>query len=155
MSDPCSTPSRNRNEPTDQQKMKLQTLLNRVLLALILFAGIMSSSIPAGKAQTSELPVIVSTSTPFVDPVFIRWGVGGNVVVDVTLDSEGKVTDTNVVEGYPILRPITRRALLLWRFVSDPAPRRVIRLTFVYPRDGESGPIVVLPYQRQLRDHPP
>jgi hypothetical protein len=135
--------------------MKPQTLVNRVLLALILFAGIMSSSIPAGKAQTSELPAIVSTSTPYVDPVFIRSGVGGNVVVDVTLDSEGNVANTNVLEGYPILRPITRRALLLWRFVSDPAAQRVIRLTFVYPQAGESGPIMVLPYHRQLRDHPP
>lgn len=70
---------------------------------------------------------------PWIPPLTVIVRIGGKVVVDVKVDTAGKVRAANAVEGHPLLRRATVDAIMRWEFepLSEPTD---LQLTFVWPR---------------------
>lgn len=121
-------------------------------LALIVL-GVGSFSFPYAEAQNPDLPAIVSSVTPTIPPIAIAARASGSVVVELSLDAEGKVISAKSVEGHPLFRKSTEQAVLQWKFAPTNESVRHLRLTLTYPKVvyGEAASITVLPYRIELK----
>jgi TonB family protein len=134
--------------------MKSYQALSRIFVVMaLMLAAAVSVSRPSIKAQSSDLPAIVSSISPTIPPIAIAARMSGRIVVELTLDAEGKVTSANAVEGIPLLRKSAEQAVLQWRFAPSKENSRTFSLTLVYPQVsyGESAFISVLPYRMNLK----
>ena len=105
-------------------------------------------SFPAAKADSLELPAIVSSVPPTISSIAIAVHASGKVVVELSLDSEGKVVAQRVIEGHPLFRKATEEAASQWRFAVADERSRVVQLTFIYSTRnyGEPFALSILPY---------
>ena len=100
--------------------------------------------------QSVILPKVKLMVAPLVPRLALMLHVEGEVVVDVKVDTTGKVRAANVVEVHPTLRRATVDAVRRWEFdqLSEPTD---LRLTFVWPRlSGPEVVVTVQPYGAEL-----
>jgi TonB family protein len=121
-----------------------------VLLVTVPFIGF-----SLGQTHNNEFPPLVSTVTPRISRLAVAARLRGNVVVELTLASDGKVISAQAVAGHPILQEPSRQAALNWRFAPALGASRVVRLVFVYPElarlaYGDPSSLTVLPYGLEL-----
>ena len=122
----------------------------RTWMICSVFAGVFlcTYGLPAGLAQTTPLPTPKVMVGPYVPRFIVGLHLDGAVVVDVEINSEGRVTSTHVVEGHFLLRKAVENAAQQWTFETGKAVRTV-RLTFVYASNSFEGTTAVLvkPYE--------
>jgi TonB family protein len=110
-------------------------------------------------------PAVVSAVAPAYPPVAKASRIKGEVVVEVKLDAQGKVTSAAVVSGNELLRKASEKAAAAWRFApaDEAAKVRTARLTFAYlhaedvdlTRTGEETTVVFMPpYRVEVTLHP-
>ena len=122
------------------------------LLTLIL-VSFWSNSIKA-QALSAELPKPKVMVAPWIPSLAMLLHVGGNVVVDVEIDSSGKVRSARAVDGHPLLRSVSVEAASAWIFEPGAGPR-ALKLIFVWPRlFGEGAVVTVRPYNAELVSTP-
>jgi TonB family protein len=61
-------------------------------------------------------PKLVSSVLPIYPPLAQEAGISGNVVIDATIDKDGKVAKMKVLSGPPVLRASALSALSKWRY---------------------------------------
>jgi TonB family protein len=72
----------------------------------------------------------------------IEKRIQGSVVVEVTLDAAGMVSDARVLSGPPELRRAALQSVLQWHFTHDAAgSTRQIRIAFQLPAEGNATPL--------------
>jgi TonB family protein len=80
----------------------------------------LSSGITAGAAfaasDTTAHRSIVSRVPPAYPELARRMHVAGTVVLKVVIDPDGKVTDTHIESGHPLLGQAAQLAVARWRF---------------------------------------
>jgi len=64
-------------------------------------------------------PRLVSSVLPAYPPIARETGIEGDVVVDTTIDSTGKVTEMKVISGPPVLRQSALDALRQWKYAPS------------------------------------
>jgi len=124
----------------------------KILLACLFTLALLTPSRFVSSAPFN-LPKPRLMVAPSIPRLAVMVRVGGNVVVDLKVDTAGKVRVANVVEGHPLLRTATLDAAMRWEFepLSEPTD---LRLTFVWPRllgQGQEKVVVaVQPYNADL-----
>ncbi|HJP95845.1 MAG TPA: energy transducer TonB [Candidatus Saccharimonadales bacterium] len=128
-----------------------------ILFTLVFFIAVFSlaKSKPSVwmQSQAAKDPQIISAVAPAIPLLADRARVSSNVIIELEINSSGKVLSAEVIEGHPLLRNATLKACLQWRFSSAEVARRTVRLTFIYPKPSLEGSlhIVVLPYGIELQ----
>ena len=80
--------------------------------------------------DTGSAPLIHRSTVTYPDAARTK-GVGGTVIVEVTLDATGSVADARVVSGPEELRRAVLTSVLGWHFTRDGAgSTRQVRVTF-------------------------
>src|SRR5262249_11061395 len=64
-------------------------------------------------------------------------GVQGNIVLDVTINENGEVSDAKVVSGHRLLRQAAIDAAKQWRFSNPQKIEVVIQLTLAFTLDDQ------------------
>lgn len=125
-------------------------------LSLAVAASCISASSQPTKTKTGGTAEAVAAVAPTYPGIALAMSKGGEVLVDVSIGSAGKVAGTTVVAGAaPLLNPALVAARL-WRFRPDDAGKRAT-LTFyfrVMPRGtaaGEMTPVFKPPYGVEVR----
>src|SRR5262245_55553456 len=133
------------------QTRKIIEISNRRVLCLITFAMVtlMTSSSLEGiqrNATFSQLMPRYIEAPPY-PPLAYKARITGIVEVDLTLDLDGKVQSTRLVNGHPLLARASEKAASLWRFdrAYDTRTTRMVRVWLVYRRRRRRNNIVVLP----------
>lgn len=78
--------------------------------------------------STDQKPKIVKKVDPKYPKDALKQGVKGNVVVELTVDTAGRVKSAKIIDGDPLLRPAALNAVKQWRYE-------------VYYLDGEPVPV--------------
>ncbi len=89
------------------------TLASLALLALYLALG----SVPAVQAEGRKA---VKVEQPEYPAVLKRMGIGGTVVLHVTVLANGSVANVEVASGNQILAESATKAVMKWKFPSGP-----------------------------------
>src|SRR5262249_39266709 len=140
---------RSLGQTTKGARMRIQTIIdlsNSSMLCLVTFAfaTLMTSSALQGvqtKATSSQLmPTYIET--PPYPPLAYKARITGTVEVDLTLDLDGRVQSTHLLNGHPLLAAASEKAASLWRFdrTLDTRTTRIVRVWLVYkliPTDAE------------------
>src|ERR1041385_4226863 len=97
--------------------------------------------------ESADLPPVVSAVAPIYPPIALSMNAKGEVVIEVSLDSAGKVVSTTVVSGNEYLREASKQAALKWQFgsVKEGSKPRTARLTFVYRYGDATQPLRTQP----------
>lgn len=104
----------------------------------MLAIGCVAASIPAVWAQNAGVVTkrrIKSKVVPEYPAIARQLHLDGKVKVQVTISADGRVTDTKVIGGHPVLAQAAVAALKKWRF--EPAPKEsteIIEMNF----DGQN-----------------
>ena len=138
-------------------KRRLISCLVASSLTLLLAAGVGVWMFPLearGQSRTlSSEPIQVIQGgenlvhrAPIVYPGrAIERGVAGDVLLEVSLDENGQVSDASVLSGPAELRSSCLRSVLEWRY-GTPAPAATqVLIRFQLPGDGTTSEIVLLP----------
>jgi TonB family protein len=123
-----------------------------LLLALSVFS--VAEEKPARLEPSVASRNLTKKVEPVVPPLAKAAGVGGTVVVDIIIDSTGKVSSVNLVSGHPMLAPAFIEAVRKWEytpFLNDgqaiPVITRV-EWTVASPKHSESQ-------EKALKDYYP
>jgi TonB family protein len=124
----------------------------KILLACLFIIALLlpNNSASSAPSQSSNVPKPKLMVAPQIPPLAEMLHVWGNVVVDVKVDTTGKVRTANAFEGHPVLKRATIDAVMRWEFepLSEPTD---LRLTFVWPRLlGPVALVSVQPYGTEL-----
>jgi Gram-negative bacterial TonB protein C-terminal len=124
----------------------------KIFFACLFSIALLNPSPSASRAQSQlpDLPKPKNMVAPSIPPLAGLLHVSGNVVVDVKIDTTGKVRTASAVEGHPVLKRATLDAVMHWEFetLSEPTD---LRLTFVWPRLlGPAAIVSVQPYGADL-----
>jgi len=105
-----------------------------ILLVLLLVPEISSSRAGSSACQESSQPVVISHPLPAYPAIAAAKKERGKVLIDVKIDSAGKVVSATIIKGPPILSKFAREKALEWRFneVAKEAGLRPARLTFMF-----------------------
>lgn len=107
----------------------MRTFLPKLLLAITL--AIAFSTVSAAQDQPETKRKIVSQVLPLYPELASKMNLTGAVKVLVTVAPNGKVKDTQVVGGSPVLAKAAVDALFKWRWVAAPQEsKEVIQLDF-------------------------
>jgi len=92
----------------------------KILLACLFTIALLNPS--SATSQSTNLPKPKLMVGPTVPLLAAMVRVGGKVVVDVKVDTAGKVRAANAVEGHSLLRRATVAAAMRWEFepLSEP-----------------------------------
>ena len=133
--------------------MKYRAPSKLFAVAAALLATVTFIRVSFGQAENNQFPPVISSVTPSIPLMAVAVRLQGNVVVELTLDSDGRVRSAIVVSGHPILQEPTKQAALKWTFAPAIEVSRIVRLVFVYPKlaYGESALLTVLPYRLDLQ----
>jgi TonB family protein len=134
-------------------KRKLITLTLALILSLLVPRHVF------GSFQTSELPSVLMAVAPPYPAVAATARLSGTVILEVKINSEGKVTSVNLVEGNPSLGRAAEVFARRWVFssASNFSATRSTRLTFDFklmPNETpveEMQPIFMPPYKVEVR----
>jgi protein TonB len=78
-----------------------------------------TTSVPPSPVERP--PVCLSCPRPSYPPAAARYGLEGDVEVEIVVDEKGRVTQARALSGHSALRDAARKAVLAWRFA--PATR--------------------------------
>lgn len=134
---------------SDMNSCSLKHIIVATISICVLLTGFL------GRAQSQEVPGVVSSTAPVISLIAVVARVSGNVDVTLTINAQGQVIETEIVSGHPLLQRPTKNAISLWRFVPIKGnAQRKVQITLVYPPllHGEKDVIVkVLPYTLSFR----
>ena len=111
---------------------------NRGLLCVLTFASatlITSSSLHGIQETNPTLSQATPTyvEAPLYPPLAYKARITGTVEVDLTVDLDGKVQSTRLVNGHPLLAGASEKAASLWRFErTQDTKRRMVCVWLVY-----------------------
>jgi len=111
---------------------------NRELLSVLTFASatlMTSSSLQGIQGTNPTLSEATPTyvEAPLYPPLAYKARITGTVEVDLTVDLNGKVQSTRLVNGHPLLAGASETAASLWRFErTQDTKRRMVRVWLVY-----------------------
>ena len=141
------------------------------LRPLLLLAALCALS-PVGPAAAAQSggkdaggPAVVTAVAPTYPAIAKASRVKGEVIVEVKIDAQGKVTSAAAVSGDELLRKASEKAAADWRFApgGESAQARTARLTFAYlhgedvdpERTREEATVVFRPpYRVEVTLHP-
>lgn len=94
---------------------------NRIIRTWIflLLLGQVTPAIAKSVSDGMEQAPVVSTSAPKYPPLGVATLTKGNVLIDVSIDPDGKVVSAKAVEGHPLLRNSAEAAAARWRFQAN------------------------------------
>lgn len=129
--------------------------LRLLLIAILCFVGV-GFSASTVNPQGDGSPIPISSVRPPYPPVAYMKKISGTVLVDVKVNSEGKVVEANAIMGHEALRHSAEMAAWGWLF----KPFKVkgnsysVRLTFIFHDDSyvapEKKPDFTSPYQVEI-----
>lgn len=99
-----------------------------VLLGM-LASGCVAAAVPAVSAQDANVVTkrkVKTKVTPEYPEIARQLHLEGKVKVQVTISPDGRVTDTKVIGGHPVLAQAAIEALKKWRF--EPAPKETTEI---------------------------
>jgi TonB family protein len=76
-------------------------------------------------ARAADERAIKSRVAPIYPEIARRMKIGGAVMVEATVDPEGRVNEVKAVSGNRMLTPAAEDAVRQWKFVSGPSSVRV------------------------------
>jgi TonB family protein len=123
-----------------------------MLRSLLLGAGLIASVAAFSGAQQSNRPAVISSPLPSYPPIAVAKKERGKILIDVEIDSSGKVVSATVVKGSSILSKVARKTALAWRFdeAESGTGLRPARLTFVFHRECIARPRFTPPYRLDI-----
>lgn len=92
------------------------------LFSSLLFTTLLAIGSPFSTVegpQGNDNPKVIETKVPVYPMIALAARASGTVVVDVQIDSDGKVSSAKVNQGHPLLSGASRNAAIHWRFESD------------------------------------
>jgi hypothetical protein len=132
------------------------------IIASLLFVTMFSPSAlftPIEKFQAIENPLVIESRIPTYPSIALTLHAAGTVLVEVEVDSSGKVIAAKAISGPPILRVASRDAALAWRFGNslNPTVNQRLLLTFdFYPELSTCEPShSISRYHVTIRPSPP
>ena len=78
--------------------------------------GSLSSVVPASAATGIRLPRVVAHAMPVYPEDALAAGVSGVVMIQITIDAEGTVSDAQIVRSVPLLDQAALDAVRQWRY---------------------------------------
>lgn len=111
---------------------------------------------------TVHSAVVLQAMGPKYPPIALAAKASGEVVIEVKINKQGLVTDTNIVSGHKLLREATTQAAKRWIFspVTSGKEDRKERLIFRYviladdASYADEGSIYKVPYEYEIRNRP-
>jgi TonB family protein len=87
-----------------------------------------------GTNPTLSQSAPIYVEAPLYPPLAYRARITGTVEVDLTVDLDGKVQSTRLVNGHPLLAGASEKAASSWRFerTQDTRTTRVVRVWLAY-----------------------
>lgn len=127
--------------------------ISTIVFVLFCTSGLWPSNVLL--AQSLEQPVPISAPIPPYPPMARARRISGAVLVDVQVNSEGKVTDAVVLMGGEYLRDAAKSSALLWRFKPlGSVSNYSLRLTFIFHefsyKPPDKKPDFRSPYQIEI-----
>lgn len=130
----------------------------RIGLLLIILFGAGLFSVKGSKPQmlTGEQPAVVKAVAPTNYPaIAFSARADGKVVVEVKIDSTGKVVSANVVEGHALLKKFAADSAKRWQFepAANGTKERTVNLTFIFhiaAKNQQEEVIFSPPYQIEM-----
>ncbi len=102
----------------------MKPMIRTIGLGVILLVGTSAIVAPAALSQETVLDSskrkVKSKVVPDFPPLAKQMNVTGKVKIEATISPEGRVTNTKVVGGSPLLVNSAMDALKKWRFESGP-----------------------------------
>jgi TonB family protein len=117
------------------------------------------------RQSASESPAVIAAVAPTAYPaIALSANAHGEVIVEVQVNTEGKVESAKVISGHPLLQSVSEVAAKQWKFSSaEGVPKaRTVKLTFAY-REVDKGPtpklhefttVFLPPYKVEIQVHP-
>jgi len=122
--------------------MEIGTIIgisNRVLLCVLTFALATLMTSPSLQGIQESNPTLsqatpIYVEAPLYPPLAYKARITGTVEVDVTVDLDGKVQSTRLLNGHPLLAAASEKAASSWRFdrAQDSRTTRMVRVWLVY-----------------------
>lgn len=134
------------------------TRQKRVALFLILLfsAGIFTVAATKHKPHSDEQPAVVKAVAPTNYPaIAFAARADGQVVVEVKIDSAGKVASARAIEGHALLKKFAENTASQWQFetATDSTGQRVVNLTFIFriaAKNQQEEVVFSPPYQVEV-----
>lgn len=134
----------------------------RIILSAstFLFAGWLELS----AAQQPEPSIqVIEAVAPQYPPIALAANAGGEVIVEVVIDSKGAVSTAKVINGHPLLVIRIEKCAQRWRFEPEKGNKaeRKVNIAFAFrimPEDSlseEMSPIFKPPYKVEVRGKAP
>lgn len=101
----------------------------RWVLVGMLVTGCVAGAVPAISAQEAGVVTkrkIKTKVMPEYPEIARQLHLEGKVKIQVTISPDGRVTDTKVIGGHPVLAQAAIEALKKWRF--EPAPKETTEI---------------------------
>jgi TonB family protein len=103
--------------------------------------------------------IVLQARGPTYPAIALAAHVDGEVIVEVKINPNGLVTDTEIIDGHKLLRGAAEKAARRWLFASNKTneKHRKIRLTFRFvfladqASNEEEGLIFKPPYEIEIR----
>lgn len=135
---------------------------HRVTFAAVFVALCLVPALGTTQRAAADEAVATSTELPSYPPLARAACVQGSVAILVDVDSEGRVTGTDVLYGHPLLRSVAENAAKKWHFASSGTVatrrRQVLRFSFrILPFEVPNKrlkPVFVTPTDVEIRSHP-
>src|SRR5882757_5179731 len=131
----------------------------KLVTFVIICALGLAVSTSAISLQDTECPIPISAVRPPYPPIARAKKISGTVLVDVQVNSAGKVVEAKPIMGTELLQTVARQAALEWRFKPFKPFKSVsgtysVRLTFIFHDAAyvapEKKPDFTAPYQIEL-----
>lgn len=143
---------------------KVMTTQSLVLSAMLLIvAHTFSVSSLASESGIESSPPVIQAIPPIYPPIARAAQVSGEMVAEVTVDSDGTVTKVSIVRGHKLLNGAVEKAASRWKFspLDRGAETRKVRLVFqftlIHANKGTPDDLGVVfwpPYKVEVRDTP-
>ncbi len=131
----------------------MSRLMNCSLLLLLFLLPMLAAAVQTARLTQSstESPAVIKAVAPVFPVLAAAARVGGDVEIEVKLNSRGRVTEAHALSGHQMLRKSAEGAARLWEFESQANTNgaRVVRLTFSFEffhvDDREADPAELTP----------
>jgi len=124
------------------------------LIAIIAFGTICASA----QSKPADEPEVVAAVAPFFPAVAAAAKASGDVIVDVTIDSRGTVSDARAAAGHTLLKKICEVTAKRWKFIpaKGEETKRTASLSFSFrvldksAAEFDMTPVFLPPYRIEI-----
>jgi len=103
------------------------------LFVLLLVAFTVTNAQNNESKNNEQQPAVIKAVAPKqYPPIAVAAKAEGKVIIEVNINSSGKVSSTNVISGHPLLKAVAVEAAKRWLFVSHTQKERVVNITFSF-----------------------